>query len=1165
MITAARRQVSPLARARKGVLDPLVDYLCEGGSEQVLETVADIPKAADAMKLNCVKPPWERRSHLESGRKRFFELAGKEAPVLLYRFAKIAEAVAGKNLSPIWESLPGELRWFDVLLNEALEICSWRSRNPLDWDVPLLQSILAAAGQPAELLPTLVLTVEDDTSSAREAVLAMPGMATALSQNRRAVGQALLQESAQGKVHALTELGRLKMRLDPYMDSLALLALDRAKSVREAAKKQLARVNKKDLRQTIERLASKGSAAQRQQAVRVLGERFGIDVHDFLRSLLEAEGSQKVREEIEQILKSAPAAKETQQAPPSLPSKPVICELIAEALAQAVKASDAAAQKARRRARGHRKSIPKAIEFLRQGGQLKRFARILQPEAPNDPTWQPYRDLVAEQDLSLVGIWRLLHMLGCTDLQSHRISPAGHMLLLTYRRSHAPELDLQLLATGAKAARLSARFIAAMYLPPGRCTATNPLELEPEAVWPFFSDNLRYLEETLKQAQDKEDCWALAERHQHTYQLLAMFPKIPDAIAPIIWDLALGSTKLDRAGARACLPHCPNKTARIMAALESDKKEVRAAAADWLADLGHAESAGAIQSVLKNETSDIPKAAMISALERFGLPVEAYLSRQRLVDEAKASVKRADREIIGWFPVDQLPAMHWEADQQPVAPEILHGFVVRACKLKSIAPSPLTRRYCAQMAERSAFGAFVLRAWIAEDTKRRYTPEEAAAAADRDAIWYSKVYNDPKEVENYRQRCYEKYLHECAGGASASRGVLSIVACCADSGILPAIANYLETYHGGRKSQCRFLLALLAHLDQPQATRLLLDIAAGIRIKALQKEATRVAAELASRKGWTRDELADRSIPTCGFDENGVQTIDYGSRQFQARLSAKFAVVLTDADGERIQNLPGAGKDEDADSVKAARKAFFDSTRELKHLRRTQQARLYEAMCTRRAWRFEDWDRDLNRHPIVGRHCARLVWMSGSTCFRSLEDRSLANIVGAAVAIAPDQTVMLAHSSVLKAADCAAWRQHLDDKEIRGLFDQFRESTFELAEDQRQATEISDFRGHMISSSTLHRVLTRLNYGRGQTGHSYHKHFPSLQLQAVIEFAGKCEPKADSATALLTLYFENDSQANSRLALGCLPSLLLGECWADLKLAAEAGTGYDEEWETKAR
>ena len=371
------------------------------------------------------------------------------------------------------------------------------------------------------------------------------------------------------------------------------------------------------------------------------------------------------------------------------------------------------------------------------------------------------------------------------------------------------------------------------------------------------------------------------------------------------------------------------------------------------------------------------------------------------------------------------------------------------------------------------------------------------------------------------------------------------------------------------------LLALLAQFHHPLATRLLLSIPAHSRSKALQQEAARLAAELASRNGWTRDELADRNIPTAGFDENGGQEIDYGPRQFEGRLAANFAVVLTEVDGEQVKKLPGANEGEDEDTVKAARNAFFANTRELKQQRKLQQERLYEAMCTRRAWRFEDWDLSLNRHPIVSRHCARLVWVAGRddtwTIFRPQGDRSFTGLDDKTLCFSPDDRVMLAHSSELSAEERAVWREHFSKHEITSLFEQFRESALELSEDQKQATEITDFRGHMIGSLALHRVLTGLNYVRGQTGGTYYKHLPNLRLQAVIETVGGGGPEEDLATALLSLYFEDAPEggdrdrANTRLALGRLPAVLLSECWNDVKRAAETGTGYDNDWEKASR
>jgi hypothetical protein len=57
------------------------------------------------------------------------------------------------------------------------------------------------------------------------------------------------------------------------------------------------------------------------------------------------------------------------------------------------------------------------------------------------------------------------------------------------------------------------------------------------------------------------------------------------------------------------------------------------------------------------------------------------------------------------------------------------------------------------------------------------------------------------------------------------------------------------------------LIGMLAWLDHPTATQLVLSVGTRFRTKSLQEEAARQSAALAQRNGWTTDELADRSVP----------------------------------------------------------------------------------------------------------------------------------------------------------------------------------------------------------------------------------------------------------------------------------------------------------------
>ena len=67
-------------------------------------------------------------------------------------------------------------------------------------------------------------------------------------------------------------------------------------------------------------------------------------------------------------------------------------------------------------------------------------------------------------------------------------------------------------------------------------------------------------------------------------------------------------------------------------------------------------------------------------------------------------------------------------------------------------------------------------------------------------------------------------------------------------------------------------------------------------------------------------------------------------------LDAALKPVLHNADGKEIKALPEPRQGDDADSVKEAKQALAGCKKELKQVVEMQAARLYDAMCTGRAW-----------------------------------------------------------------------------------------------------------------------------------------------------------------------------------------------------------------------
>ena len=83
--------------------------------------------------------------------------------------------------------------------------------------------------------------------------------------------------------------------------------------------------------------------------------------------------------------------------------------------------------------------------------------------------------------------------------------------------------------------------------------------------------------------------------------------------------------------------------------------------------------------------------------------------------------------------------------------------------------------------------------------------------------------------------------------------------------------------------------------------------------------------------GITVEELADRNVPTVGFDENGERHFDYGTRRFAVTLCAiapdveieVFQLTTQEAKaGKKTKNLPKPGTQDDLSRAEAAQEEF---------------------------------------------------------------------------------------------------------------------------------------------------------------------------------------------------------------------------------------------------
>ncbi|MBM7129944.1 DUF4132 domain-containing protein [Dyella mobilis] len=707
-----------------------------------------------------------------------------------------------------------------------------------------------------------------------------------------------------------------------------------------------------------------------------------------------------------------------------------------------------------------------------------------------------------------------------------------------------------------------------------------------DAAWPFFAKNLATLLRFIDPLRTRH---YMLDR-KLAYKAVATLPEPPVALINTLYDIALGDAKLDRVLAQAALANLPNKEPRIISALSAGKAERRTVAAQWLGQLRHQPAIPALEKAVSVERLDIPKGAMLDALQMMGQPIEKYLNRDALLADATKSLAKGEPKELAWFPWNALPEITWADSGEPVPAPIVRWFLIQAVKQKVVEPNAILRKYCGMFAarQREALGQFVLETWLAEDIRPINADEAHKAASAQAANTFAQAQAYPALAQSYPQyqgtveeitaRLLPGFLQRPAGSAVDSKGLLAVVGACAGDRAAPAVARYLKQYYGTRASQGKALIATLSWIESPAAIQLMLSIGSRFRTKSFQVEAEKQAKALADRKGWTMDELADRTIPSAGFDESGSLSLSFGPRTFTARLKSDFSVDLFNDEEKPIKALPQPRQDDDAELAKDAKKAWANVKKELKNIVGMQTERLYEALCIGRTWLFDDWQRYVNQHPVMRHVTQRVVWSARRegqvvATFRPLEDGTLTDCRDESVALNPGDVVSIAHPSHLLDDDVKVWQQHLVDYEVPALFQQFGKATYVLPSDRADQKSIADFEGHLLETFALRGRAAKLGYTRGPTEDAgwfstYEKRYPSLGIVAIIEFTGNPLPETNRTVALLKMSFASTEDAGwqrATIPLGDIPSVLLSESYNDMRAIAAEGPGFDPEWQKKSQ
>jgi hypothetical protein len=684
--------------------------------------------------------------------------------------------------------------------------------------------------------------------------------------------------------------------------------------------------------------------------------------------------------------------------------------------------------------------------------------------------------------------------------------------------------------------------------------------------------------------------------------LLSWFPKVPAKYIPVLAELATGEVKLYRRRAQQILEKQPGAVQFAIDALGSGRQEVRATAANWAGRLGDQAAVEPLREALAKEKRESVQAALLTALQRLGDDISQHLMPERLAEAAKKGLSGKTPPGLAWFPLDALPQCRW-ADQNAVDPDIIRWWAILAHKLKDPAGAGLLPIYVALLDDesRAALGTFVLDAWIAHDTAGP-TDEECRqyAVANVDAR-YAEYQRDFKRFgpeyaalgQMTRDQVFEQLRQEkaaeYAGSATADKGLLGLTSGTPGHHVLATGQRYVRD-HKERRAQIDALVTAASANPDPAAIQFVLLLARKAKQETIRAKAQSLAEEIAEKRGWTLDELADRTVPTAGFEEDGTLLLDYGPRQFQGRISRSaksgaFTIEVFTAEAKLLSALPKPGAADDPELAADARKQLTTSKKELTQVVKLQTARLFEAMCLERTWDGATWKEYLATHPVMRPLISTLVWSWGGAgtasrdpgprlasasrsqddegvLFRPTPEGEFINIDDEPVEIPDNAQVSLAHQVLVTAEEAAAWTAHLADYQVRPVFSQFGAlvpgfQPLELA--------VDDHLGWLSDSFAIRGRAAKRGYERGtpQDGAWFSEYFKSLPgsgLRVQINFTGSFVPEEQIAAAVTTLTFHKGALD---LPLGEVPPVLLAESYADYVFIAEAGS-YDPDWKNKS-
>lgn len=342
---------------------------------------------------------------------------------------------------------------------------------------------------------------------------------------------------------------------------------------------------------------------------------------------------------------------------------------------------------------------------------------------------------------------------------------------------------------------------------------------------------------------------------------------------------------------------------------------------------------------------------------------------------------------------------------------------------------------------------------------------------------------DERSLALYAADVFRRWLDD--GAQAKKKWVLYFASIHGGSEVSQTLISYINKWsQESRGAIAAEAVKALALNSAPEALLTVDTISRKFKFKQVKAAAVDALKFAAAQLGITTEELADRIVPDLGFDSSMQKTVDYGTRKFTVRLNAALEIEVFDESGKRLKNLPSPGQKDDPVLAPQANSEFKALKKSIKATVNTQKIRMELALSTGRRWTSEAWTKLFVQNPIMHQFAMSLIWGVYNDnalvqTFRYMEDGTFNTEDEEEYDMPENATIGLVHPLELTADSIAAWKEQLDDYEVKQCIEQLDRPTYTPSKEELECDRVLVGAGKVLSGMSFMGKMTSFGWYKG--------------------------------------------------------------------------------------